>query len=81
MSIPDYESLMLPLLQIAAKANGNEVQLAASIEQLADDYKLIEEERKELLPSGATFRQGSTVSILPCVKNYKIKRSSTDKEP
>ncbi len=62
MTIPDYESLMRPLLEIAAKTNGHEVQLMASVEQLADDYKLTEEERKELLPSGGTFKFSSRVS-------------------
>lgn len=62
MSIPDYESIMLPLIQIAATANGNELQLSAAIDQLADDFKLTEEERKELLPSGGTFKFSSRAS-------------------
>ncbi|ABQ27755.1 restriction endonuclease [Geotalea uraniireducens] len=53
---------MLPLMQIAAKANGNELQLSAAIDQLADDFKLTEEERKELLPSGGTFKFSSRAS-------------------
>jgi restriction system protein len=62
MPIPDYESIMLPLMQIAANANGNELQLSAAIEQLADDFKLTEEEKKELLPSGGTFKFSSRAS-------------------
>lgn len=30
MAIPDYETLMLPLLRIAAEANGQEVSLVAA---------------------------------------------------
>lgn len=62
MSIPDYETIMLPMLKIAAKVNGNELQLSTVIDQLADDFKLTEEERKELLPSGGTFKFSSRAS-------------------
>lgn len=62
MPIPDYETLMLPLLCIASTANGKEVQLLSAIGQLAEEYKLTEEERTELLPSGGTFKFSSRVS-------------------
>ena len=62
MPIPDYETLMLPLLRIASAANGSEVQLLAAIGQLAEEYKLTDEERTELLPSGGTFKFSSRVS-------------------
>jgi restriction system protein len=51
MPIPDYESIMLPLMQIAADANGNELQLSAAIEQLADDYGITEEEKRSCCQS------------------------------
>lgn len=50
MSIPDYQSIMLPLLKFAA--DQEEHSLREAIEILADQYKLSEEERKEMLPSG-----------------------------
>ncbi|HBY93587.1 MAG TPA: restriction endonuclease [Chloroflexi bacterium] len=53
---------MLPLLRIAAAARGNEVSLIDAIDQLAAEYKLTDEERKELLPSGGTFKFSSRVS-------------------
>jgi restriction system protein len=55
MSIPDYQTVMLPLLSLAA--DREEHRLRDAIEQLADHFDLTEEERKELLPSGsqATF--------------------------
>jgi len=51
MPIPDYQSLMLPLLKFAA--DGNEHSLREAIDALADTFNLSDTERKELLPSGA----------------------------
>jgi len=55
MAIPDYQSIMLPLLKFAG--DGEEHSLREAIEALADEFSLTDEERKELLPSGrqATF--------------------------
>ncbi|MER8512108.1 restriction endonuclease [Mesorhizobium sp. M1060] len=47
--IPDYQSLMLPVLRIAAVG---ESRVADVAERIADDLKLTPEERDELLPSG-----------------------------
>ena len=62
MAIPDYETLMLPLLHLAAEANGQEVPLPAAVSKLADQFNLTDEERQELLPSGGTFKFPSRVS-------------------
>jgi restriction system protein len=51
MAIPDYQTVMLPLLNLAA--DGEEHSLRDAIEELADHFGLSEEERKQLLPSGA----------------------------
>lgn len=48
--IPDYQSVMLPLLKYAG--DKEEHPSRDAIEGLADEFKLTEEERKELLPSG-----------------------------
>lgn len=53
MAIPDYQSVMLPLLRLAS--DGNEHTLREAVEELAERFKLTEEERKELLPSGSQF--------------------------
>jgi len=55
MSIPDFQTIMLPLLKFST--DQKEPSLREAIEFLADEFKLTEEERKELLPSGqqATF--------------------------
>jgi restriction system protein len=49
MAIPDYQTLMLPVLRVAA---GGEVTTRAAVEQLAREFKLTDEERAQLLPSG-----------------------------
>lgn len=49
MGIPDYQSLMLPVLQLAA---GGETRVADIADRIADHLHLTAEERDELLPSG-----------------------------
>lgn len=55
MAIPDFQTIMLPLVQFAS--DGQEHSLREAIDYLADYFQLTKEERKELLPSGrqATF--------------------------
>jgi|ERR1035437_2300602 restriction system protein len=48
--IPDYQSLMLPLLRLVS--DRQEYKYRDIIEKLAVEYKLTDEERKELLASG-----------------------------
>jgi restriction system protein len=50
MPIPDYQSIMLPLLKFAS--DRLEHSLRETIEALADKFGLTDEERSELLPSG-----------------------------
>jgi restriction system protein len=50
MPIPDYQSLMLPLLKVAADSKVHTKRDA--VNELAQRFELTEEERKELLPSG-----------------------------
>ncbi|MBN2251240.1 MAG: restriction endonuclease, partial [Candidatus Altiarchaeota archaeon] len=50
MTVPDYQSVMLPLLK--ALRDGEEHSLHEVIETLADQFELTDEERRELLPSG-----------------------------
>jgi len=47
--IPDYQTLMLPVLRIAATGEQRVVDL---VEPLADEFGLTPEEREEYLPSG-----------------------------
>lgn len=48
--IPDFQSLMLPLLK--AVADGKEFKNSDITKQLANEFKLTDEERKQLLASG-----------------------------
>lgn len=50
MPIPDYESIMLPLLKLSA--DGKERTNREGIEHLAHFFSLTDIEKKELLPSG-----------------------------
>ena len=62
MAIPDHETLMHPLLELAAKANGQEVKLSDAMHELAERSRLTSQERTELLPTGAAFKFASRVS-------------------
>jgi len=57
--VPDFQTLMLPLLRLAA--DGKEHTLGAAIGQLAQEFQLSEEERSELLPSGKQPRLNNRV--------------------
>ncbi len=50
MAIPDYQTIMLPLLTFSA--DRQEHSLREAIDYLADEFNLTDSERKELLPSG-----------------------------
>ena len=50
MTIPDYQTLMLPLLKIAADRKEHSVREAVKV--LSKTFGLSEEERNTLLPSG-----------------------------
>ncbi len=56
MAVPDYQSVMLPLLQFAAK-KGAETTTSEAVEALAKVLGLSENDLKDMLPSGiqATF--------------------------
>ncbi|QKZ14526.1 restriction endonuclease [Spirosoma sp. KUDC1026] len=59
MPIPDYQSAMLPLLKLVA--DGREYKFNDLVETLSSQYKLTEEEKSELLPSGQTFLFGNRI--------------------
>lgn len=62
MAIPDYESLMLPFLHLAAQNSRPEVSTRDATQILADQFNLTDQERTALLPSGGTFVFASRVS-------------------
>ena len=49
MTVPDYQTLMLPVLKLAAEG---EWRVPNAAEKIADQLGLSEEEREEMLPSG-----------------------------
>lgn len=51
MAVPDYQSMMLPLLQFAAEKEG-EISTSEAVEALAKQLGLTEDDLKEMLPSG-----------------------------
>jgi restriction system protein len=59
MPIPDYQTVMLPLLKLTS--DKQEHKISDLVETLAVQFRLTDNERKELLPSGQTFIFGSRV--------------------
>ena len=53
MAIPDYQTIMLPLLKIAGDKKEHSIREA--IDHICDLFKLSEQERKEVLPSGRSY--------------------------
>src|SRR3989338_7429572 len=53
MTIPDYQTIMLPLLKIAGDKKEHSIREA--IDHICDLFKLSEQERKEVLPSGRSY--------------------------
>ncbi|MND52878.1 Mrr restriction system protein [compost metagenome] len=49
MTIPNYQALMLPVLRFAAEGEQRVTDIA---DRVADEFRLSEKEREELLPSG-----------------------------
>ena len=50
MSIPDYQTIMLPLLKLMGDRKEHHVR--EMINRLADEFQLTNDERRTLLPSG-----------------------------
>jgi restriction system protein len=65
MAVPDFQSMMLPILKIVG--DGQEHELNEVIATLSQQLDLSEEDRKELLPSG---RQTRLVNRISWVRAY-----------
>ena len=50
MTIPDYQTVMLPLLNLLG--DQQECSLRKAVDTLADHFNLTDDERRELLASG-----------------------------
>ena len=51
MTVPDYQSVMFPLLEYAASRDG-EISTGEAVEALAAALGLTEDDLKQMLPSG-----------------------------
>jgi restriction system protein len=67
MSIPDFQTLMLPVLKLAAD---KEWRISDAVERLTGDFNLSQEERTALLPSG---RQTTFSNRVGWAKSYLVK--------
>jgi len=67
MAIPDYQTLMLPVLKLAAE---KEWRFSDAVERLSEEYHLSQEERSALLPSG---RQTTFANRVGWAKTYLFK--------
>ncbi|MFZ1084563.1 MAG: restriction endonuclease [Terracidiphilus sp.] len=67
MPIPDFQTVMLPLLRLAAE---KEWRISDAVEHLSNGYDLSEEEREAVLPSG---RQTIFRNRVAWAKSYLIK--------
>jgi restriction system protein len=67
MAIPDYQTLMLPVLKLAG--DGEEHRIGDVVGQLARDFVLTEEEQQQLLPSG---KQTTFANRVGWAKSYLV---------
>jgi restriction system protein len=67
MPIPDFQTLMLPVLRLSAE---KEWRISDAVERLAGDYNLSQKERGALLPSG---RQATFANRVGWAKSYLVK--------
>ena len=65
--IPDFQTLMLPALRLSRDA---EVRVSDAVTTLADEFRLTDEERNHLLPSG---RQATFANRVHWAKSYLSK--------
>ena len=72
MAIPDFQSLMLPVLR---SAEAGEVKISDVVELLANQCRLTPEERSELLPSG---KQTTFANRVHWAKSYLAKAGLLD---
>ncbi|MGD0938645.1 MAG: restriction endonuclease [Terracidiphilus sp.] len=67
MAIPDFQTLMLPLVRLSAD---KEWRISDAVERLAEDFDLSQEEKALLIPSG---RQTTFSNRVAWAKSYLIK--------
>ena len=73
MPIPDFQTLMLPVLRLA---DAGEIKVADAVGRIADEFALTDQEREELLPSGRQAKIANRVhwSVTYLVKSGLVER-------
>lgn len=73
MPIPDFQTLMLPVLRLA---DAGEIKVADAVGRIADEFTLTDQEREELLPSGRQAKIANRVhwSVTYLVKSGLVER-------
>jgi len=71
MAVPDYQSLMLPLLRFTEE-KGDETSTTEAVEVLAKELGLTDDDLKEMLPSGI---QSTFVNRVGWASTYMKKAS------
>lgn len=66
MAVPDFQTLMLPLLKAASLRDGEGRMLDLS-QEIAEEFKLSDEDLQEFLPSG---KQTTFMNRLHWAKTY-----------
>ena len=67
MAIPDYQTLMLPVLKVAK--DNQEHRIGEVIKELSREFRLTEEEQQQLLPSG---KQSAFANRVGWAKSYLV---------
>jgi len=75
MAIPDFQTIMLPLLKVAS--DGNEHYIHDAVGELAQYFQLTEEEKTKLLPSG---QQPAFYNRVGWARTY-LKKAGLVKDP
>jgi restriction system protein len=70
MAIPDFQSVMLPLVKILG--DGQERTMREVTDLLAESFHLTEQEREELLPSGQQSVFSNWVSQEPLSARHHL---------
>ncbi len=73
MPLPDFQTLMLPVLRLA---DAGEIKVADAVGRIADEFALTDQEREELLPSGRQAKIANRVhwSVTYLVKSGLVER-------
>ena len=53
MAVPDYQTFMLPVLKYAGRRSNEVISVKELYDAMADEFRLTDAERNELLPSGS----------------------------